>query len=86
MSNMPANQSGLTFQEIAARLPADKLNRLAEITKAYPDIRLEQLPDSVKQEMRSILQMGIDTARAQTKGGHAGQEYSLPFNTAVYFL
>lgn len=69
MSTMPANQSGLTM---AARLPADKLKRLAEIKKAYPHIRLERLPDSIKREVRSILQMGIDTAgSAQNTGGHA---------------
>jgi hypothetical protein len=57
MAEAPGKRSGLTFQEIAARLPPDKLKRLAAIKKAYPLIRLEALPDAVKREVRSILQI-----------------------------
>jgi hypothetical protein len=42
MAQTPGKGSGLTFQEIAARLPKDKLGRLVEIKKAYPHIRLER--------------------------------------------
>jgi hypothetical protein len=64
MSPLPGKQSGLTFQQIAARLPKDKLERLAEIKKAYPHIPLERLPDTVKHEVKIILQIGINASPA----------------------
>jgi hypothetical protein len=63
MSSVSNKQSALTFQQIATKLPPDKLRRLAEIKKAYPRVRLKGLPDGVKRQVRSILQTGIDAAK-----------------------
>lgn len=70
---MPGNQSGLTFQEIAARLPADKLKRLTELKKAYPHIPLSRLPDGVRQEVQGIIDSGINAASpVQVQHRHSG--------------
>lgn len=64
---MPPNtgkHSRLTFQEIARRLPPDKLRRLEEINKAYAHIPLDLLPEQVRPEVQDILRSRINTPAA----------------------
>jgi hypothetical protein len=80
--------SPLTFQQIAARLPKSKLQRLAEIKKAYPHIPLERLPEIVKQEVRGILQSAVNPQQESSRqsgnitgtGASAGYNYSGSFS------
>jgi hypothetical protein len=87
MSQVSGPKSGLTFQEIAARLPKNKLKRLVEIKKAYPHIPLEKLPAGVKHEAEDILQSVINPPPAgrgtpgQIRGGvQATPDYSKLFS------
>jgi hypothetical protein len=61
---MPTNigKQNLTFQNIAKKLPPDKLKRLGEIRKACPHIPLDCLPDVVKREAQAILNCAINAA------------------------
>jgi hypothetical protein len=63
MSSSPGKQAPLTFQEIARRLPPDKLERLEEINKVYANIPLDLLPAIIKQEVQAILQSGLMPSR-----------------------